>query len=273
MVNISILAQSHEFSAYLGSGLSTLRYKPSLGDRSGRMGMDFGFGYTWINNSEKVTGTGNIYRQQWGIHTGIGFGLYNAKTKLDNVETVTKGLNDGEPVYSDFELTTTLSGYSEKQNTMYLTIPAMALFQLDRYYVMGGFKFGIPVNRKYKYNDATLTNIAYYPDLENYITDKKDRGIGVFEGEDFKNKFDLGVVVMLSLEGGATWRIDNNFTLYTGVYFDYGLNNLAKGNQKDFINYNLENPANFTTNSVLSSFTDKTKIMAIGIKVRLALTR
>jgi hypothetical protein len=219
-----------------------------------------------------VTGTGNVYRQQLGFHTGIGFAFYGAKTQIDNLETVTAGLNDGEPgLFSDFELTTTLSKYKEKQNTMYLTIPAMAVYRLDRYYGMAGFKFGIPLNRKYKYQDATLTNIAYYPKLDNYIRDKKDKGIGVFEGENFKNKLDVGVVVMLSLEGGATWEINPDFTLYTGLYLDFGLNNLTKGDRKDFINYNHENPGDFTTNSVLSAFTDKTKIMAIGIKVRLAM--
>ena len=276
-----IFAQSHEYSAYLGSGLSTLRYKPSDGNRSGRMGVDFGFGYSYVFHSEWVTGTGNVYRQDWGIHTGIGLGLYNAMTKLNDVKTVTN-LNDGESRFSDFELHTTLSDYNEKQNTMYLTIPAMGLFQLDRYYAMGGFKFGIPLNRKYKYQDATLTNIAYYPELENSITDKKDRGIGVFEGENFKNKLDVGVVVMFSLEGGVTWEINPDFTLYTGIYFDYGLNNIVKGDRKGFGNYNPNNREDYTTNSVLSSytdnrtlttFTDKVNIMAIGIKVRLAMQR
>jgi len=272
LIEMPIIAQSHEFSACLGSGLSTLRYKLSDGDRTGRMGMDFGLGYTYHFQSERITGTGDVNRQHWGIHTGIGLGLYNAKTKLNDVETVTK-LNDNEPVFSDFDLHTTLSKYIEKQNTTYLNIPAMALFQFDQFYAMGGFKFGIPLNQKYMYKDATLTNKAYYPELENYIIDKKDRGIGVFQGEDFKNNLELGIAVMLSLEGGVTWKMNSNFTLFTGLYFDYGLNNLAKGNRKDFINYNLEKPADFTTNSVLSSFTDKTKIMAIGIIIRVAMKK
>ena len=268
-----ILAQSHEFSVYAGSGLSTLSYQPTLGNRSGGMGADFGVGYTYFKYIEKVTGTGRLYRQQWGIHTGLGLGFYNAGTKLNNVDAVTENLDDGEQTFSNFVLTTTLSGYDEKQKTMYLNIPAMALFQLDRYYVLGGFKFGFPINRKYQYQDATLTNIAYYPDLKNWITDRKDRGIGEFKGESFTNNLDLGVVVMLALEGGATWRIHSNLTLYTGVYFDYGLNNLAKGGKKDFINYDLQKPADFTTNSVLSSFTDKVKITAVGIKLRIAMVK
>ena len=267
----NISAQTHEFSAYLGGGLSTLRYKPSLGDRSGRMGADFGVGYTNLRSIERVTGTETIYRQQWGIHTGIGLSWYNAKANLNNVTAVTPDKRDSEG--DRFDLHTKLSGYNEKQNTLYLNIPAMALFQIDRYYAMGGFKFGIPLNRKYKSKDATLTNEAWYIDLENWAKNQTFAGYGTFGPKKFDGQLDLGVMVMLALEAGATWRVSSKLTLYTGVYFDYGLNNVAKGKQKDFINYDARNARDFTTNSVVSSFTDKVHMMAFGVKARIAMVK
>jgi len=87
---------------------------------------------------------------------------------------------------------------------------------------------------------------------------------------------------MLALEAGMKWNIADNLSLYTGAFFDYGLNNVVKGGKQAFINYTAKDAENFTTNSVLSSYTDNSKsstftnkanMMAVGIKVRLALVR
>jgi hypothetical protein len=274
----------HEISAHAGAGLSTLSYKLSHGNRSSGFGGDFGFGYTYIINSERAVETGTVSYINWGIHSGIGLGLYNAKAKLNNVKTVTANLNDGEAVFNKFDLETTLSNYNETQNTMFLNIPVMGLFQMEQFYVMGGFKFGIPLNGKYKSKDATLTNRANYPDLgkEVWFETQTFRGLGEFIGRNYDGKIDLGVSVILGLEAGMKWVIADNLSLYTGMYFDYGLNNVVKGDNKPFINYPTNDPENFTTNSVLSSyvdsgksstFTEKANVMAVGIKVRLALEK
>ena len=282
MNSLHISAQAiHEFSVYGSSGLSTLRYQLSMGDRSGGFGGDFGAGYTYLILRERAVETGTVSHQQWGIHTGIGLGFYNAKAKLNNQTAITKGLNDGELFFSNFDLYSTISGYKETQKAILLNIPVMAQYQLDQYYFMGGFKFGIPLSGKYKSKGATLTNKAYYPELGSWATTQEFRGYGTFTGMNSNGKIDLGVSTMFSLESGMMWRIDDNFSLYTGAYFDYGLNNVVKGKKNQFVNYNTYNPTDFTTNSVLSSsysddskptaiaFTDKVNTMAVGIKVRL----
>jgi len=264
-------APTHEFSAYAGLGLSSLRYQMTQGDRSGGFGGDFGVGYTWYRTNVRVTGTGKVFNERWGIFTGLGLGLYGAKAKLNDEKKEIKDLVDSER--DKFDLTTTLTGYRETQKSMYLNIPVMAQFQLERYYVLGGFKFGIPLGGKYKSKDATITNIAYYPDYENYLYGPKTQGLGKFEHQDSDGKLKYGVVMMLSLEGGVNWRINRNFSLYSGVYFDVGLNNVAKNQQKQFVEFDYQtanNPSRFTTNSAMSAFTDKVNIMAVGVKARLA---
>jgi hypothetical protein len=271
-LNITVIsAQSaHEFSIYGGSGLSTLRYQISPGESSGSMGADFGLGYTYFRGKEHVNDTEKVSREKWGIRTGIGLGWYNSNAKLDNEKITTKNLRDSENDL--FDLHTTLSEYKETQKTMFLNIPVMALFQIDRYYVMGGIKAGIPLIGKYKSKDATLTNKAYYHDLDNWAETQEFAGYGRFRNSS-DGKLELGISVMLAIEAGMKWRMSNSLWLYTGVYMDYGVNNTSKNSHLPLINYTSENPANFTTNSVLSSFTDKAKIMAVGIKVGLALRK
>jgi len=275
----------HEFSVHVGGGLSSLSYKLSEGDRSGGFGGDFGVGYTFLQVKERAVETGSVSYLNWGIHSGIGLGLYNAKANLDNTKTVIKDLDDGDDHFSAFDLRTTLSGYNETQKTMFLNIPVMGLFQLDKFYAMGGVKIGIPLNGKYSVKNPTLTNKAWYPELQNEIDAPRFRGLGKFDDKSFDGTLDLGVAVMLSLEAGYKWSIADNISLYTGAYFDYGLNNVDKSNKKTFVNYTIEknNTADFTTNSVLASysdsknksttFTDKVNVMAVGIKVRVAMAK
>ena len=275
----------HEFSVHVGGGLSSLSYKLSEGDRSGGFGGDFGVGYTFLQVKERAVETGRVSYLNWGIHSGIGLGLYNAKANLDNTKTVIKDLDDGDDYFSAFDLRTTLSDYNETQKTMFLNIPVMGLFQLDKFYAMGGVKIGIPLNGKYSVKNPTLTNKAWYPELQNEIDAPRFRGLGKFDDKSFDGTLDLGVAVMLSLEAGYKWSIADNISLYTGAYFDYGLNNVDKSNKKTFVNYTIEknNTADFTTNSVLASysdsknksttFTDKVNVMAVGIKVRVAMAK
>jgi hypothetical protein len=281
--SINVSAQNvHEFSVYGGGGLSTLNYKLSHGDRSAGFGGDFGVGYTFFRVNERGVETGKVFREYWGIHTGIGLGLYNAKSKLNNQEAITKGLDDGDVVFNKFDLHTTLSGYNETQNAIFLNIPVMAQFQIDQFYVMGGFKFGIPVSGKFKSKNATLTNKAYYIEAENWANTQEFMGYGKFPGMNIDGNIDFGLSTMFALESGMKWRIGDNLSLYTGAYFDYGLNNVLKDGNLQFVNYDSKSPDKFTTNSVLSSyidssksstFTDKVNTMAVGIKIRIALEK
>ena len=268
--SLHVLAQRsvHEFSVYGGGGLSTLNYQLSSGNRNVGLGGDFGLGYTWCQSRERVTATGAIFRENWGIYTGVGLGMYNAKAKLDAQKTLTKNLTDNEG--DQFEMLTSFDSYTEKQSAMFLSIPVMGQFQIRQYYVMGGFKLAIPVNAKYSSKNATLANEGYYIHCDNVIDAPEFQGFGTFARKNFDGTLDLGTTLMLALEGGMKWRLTGNFSLFTGVYFDYGLNNSFKGGNKSFIKYYPGEIADFSTNSVLYVFADKVKMMAAGIKLRLS---
>jgi len=271
--SLHVMAQQnvHAFSIEGGGGLSTLVYQLSSGDRNVGLGGDFGLGYTFYRSNERVTATGRIFRKNWGIYTGVGLGTYHAKSKLGQDMLITDYQTDID--VHQFEFHTSFPKYDETQSVLSVIIPVMAQYQYGQYYFMGGFKYVIPINAKYGSKDVTLTNEAYYKEFKTKVDDLKFVGCGEFEHQDYKGKLDLGSSMLLALEGGVRMRLSKQISLFTGVYFDYGLSNAYKGNPQWFIKYDDQNPADFSTNSVLSLTADKVRLMAAGLKLRLTFER
>jgi outer membrane protein OmpA-like peptidoglycan-associated protein len=75
---------------------------------------------------------------------------------------------------------------------------------------------------------------------------------------------------MASAEMGVKWKIGNRNALYTGIYADYGFNNIQKTNDKTFVQSALsaENPP--MSPMVEAGFTDKITPLAEGLKIRFA---
>lgn len=255
-----------EISVWGAGGLSTLKYSTDIGDNKNGFGGSFGVGYNYF------------FTDQWSLGTGLELSLYNAKTTFDTYSDAYKS-NDGE---YDFEFRSTVNGYEEKQNTMFLNIPIIAQFQMpifgeNQFYAAGGFKFGIPVSKKYKVSSATLNNSGYYAQWseqngrELVMDSQEFMGFGKFDKSGDKKDLDLKVACILSLEAGMKWKVGEELSLYTGAYFDYGLNDINKNNDKKLVQYHTADPANFITNSIVhTKLTDKVVPMAAGLKVRLA---
>jgi len=259
--------RSDEISVHVSGGYSPLLYTLSKGNSSGGFGGDFGAGYTYFFPAfENITGSGTVQRMQFGVFGGLGLGIYTAKAKLDGETAITENLMDSED--DPFRMESIFSGYNEKQNALFLNIPVMAMYQLDMFYFLGGFKFAIPISSKFKTNDALITHHGYYEQYRNWATSQTIEGFGEFPISSSKGSLDLGFTAMLSLEAYMKYRIDSNLSLYYGLYFDYGLNNSLKGG--NFVDYNRENS---TTNSVLNALAPKANVMAVGIKVRLAMNQ
>ena len=272
MGSLSASAQTtHEFSVNDGIGLSALNYKlkhqentsPFAGEYTFGVGGDLGMSYTCI------------FGEVFGIHVGADMSLYNAKAKLDDAEIITRNLIDSDG--DRFDLHSTLSHYTETQNALFVNIPVMIHIQSkgdNKFYAKAGVKAGIPVNCKYNVRGATLTNKAWYPVYENWLTMPEFAGFGTFPNRNSKGKLSLGVSATLAVEFGAKVKIDNHLALYIGAYFDYGLNDIRK--EQPFANYTPDDysqnrPAEVTTNSALPALTEKINLLAIGLKVRFAI--
>ena len=263
---------NHEFSVYGGGGLSALNYKATIGDQKLGLGGHFGLGYHFF------------FSPKWGLGTGAELGFYRSKFNMDNMKVsyMTTDMNGDA-----FEFRSTVSDYKENQNAMLLQIPLMLQFQTggkQKFYVAAGGKAGIPMKEKYS-NTASFTNVGYYV-YENSLYDTQEfMGFGSFPDRKNKGDLDFKNAFFLSAETGVKWRLNEKCSLYTGVYLDYGLNNIVETGSAPslptLVEYNRVKPTEFVVNSIFQSqytqdggasqaFTNKITPIAAGIKVRLA---
>jgi cell division septation protein DedD len=281
----SIYAQDlHEFSLHIGGGVSTLRYAPTFGEQSHGLDKQFGFNYAFFVSP------------RFGFGTGLELAFYNAEFKLKDL----KMAYEAKDLYGkaeNFEFRSNLSNYTEEQNAVMLQIPVMLQFQTGiGYYMMAGVKIAVPLSGSSS-GKGDLMNSGYYEEenCQYYISDCKGeaqsgdnrwgfKGFGAFKRKT-ENQENFKSSLLASMEMGMKWRFEDGLSLYTGVYFDYGLGNILEKKKAEelprMVEYNSDNPPNFAMNGMFNSqweqnkapqtFVTRVMPMAIGVKIKLAL--
>ncbi|MCL2413809.1 MAG: OmpA family protein [Bacteroidales bacterium] len=267
----------HEFSVYGGGGLSTLNYKVNFGTQRMNLGGHFGFGYRYF------------FSPNWALGTSVELEFYRTRFDMDNLSFrfMTTDMQGVE-----FEFRSIVSNFEERQRAMLLQIPLMLQFQTNKpgrqhqFYAAVGGKIGIPVRGRYN-STADFRNAGYFS-YENSLYDTQEfMGFGNFPNRRSQGSLNFKTSFFLSAETGIKWRLNDRHSLYTGLYIDYGLNNIARAasTRPTLIEYNKANPRAFVVNSIINSqytpmgsntaqvFTDKIRPIAIGIKMRLTFGR
>ncbi|GHT07835.1 hypothetical protein FACS189426_02060 [Bacteroidia bacterium] len=263
--------EKHEISFVANGGYNTLKYDLTAGKQELGPGGGAGLGYTFF--------FGNFF----GIGTGIEMGYYNAKfsTPSFSDKYITY---DGE---ENFEFRYNVNNYTEKQSTFSVNIPLMFQFQLPLFhdehlcYLALGGRVGFPFNSRYKSSGESFKTSGAYDNYGIVIESPKSQGFGTFSNQKYDNDIKFHTMYILSAEAGMKWMTSDNFSLYTGIYLDYGINNIAQKESKYFLNYSPDAPASFPNESILNSrftpqneipvsFTNKVIPAAIGLKIRLA---
>ncbi|GHT72959.1 hypothetical protein FACS189456_2760 [Bacteroidia bacterium] len=252
----------HEVSIYGNGGLSTLHYNLLNGSRSNGFGGGGGLDYTF-----------NI-SPRWAVNVGAGVALYNALVAIgNNAVIITPNLQDpsGEPM----ELHTTFDGYQERQQATYLNIPIMLRFSRGRFFAQAGAKVGVPLAARYSLGDFTVTNRAWYTHLGNYAPEQAAQGIGTFGNQTGSGDLTLSTSVSAALEAGLRWQLNARLRLYTSLYVDYGLTDIAPARTDNQMQWNLSDDFDFHSvltshNETGSSLADKVVPLAVGIKVALS---
>lgn len=266
-LNTILIAQTkHEMSVYTGGGLSSLNYKTNVGTHKSLPGAMFGIGYQYFLTSEL------------GVKTALELSRSNAKLSINTLSANSKA-NDGT---ADFEYRSKVSDYEEKQSALFVSIPLILQYNKEIFYGGIGAKIGIPFAGKYNVTKATYENSGYYAFENTEYADQEFLGFGKFTNLKEKGDIDLKIAYMLSAELGAKWDLSANMRVYTGIYLDYGLNNIYKQKETSvFVEYNAHEPENFIRNSAIQShytqdgrkesITDmKIRPLNIGFKVSLA---
>lgn len=265
----SVLAQvpsKHEFSVIAGAGLSSLHYKTAVGNQKDGFGGLFGLGYSY-SFTDKIS-----------LNTGVELALYSAQTTFDKL-TTSFATQDAEG--TSFEYRSSLTQGKETQNATMLHIPLMLQYaagKKDKLYAAAGVKIGIPVSGTYKSTAESQRNTGYYPhEGIEYGEGFEFLGFGTYANPSTEADLNLKIAYILALETGMKWKLAGGMALYTGIYCDYGLNDIAKDRGiKEILDHKPAEPSNLNTNSLLASrntqgeaFADKAKPIAVGIKLRL----
>ena len=267
--------EKNEVSVFAGGGFSPLYYTlhnvPESKLTPGFGGVA-GLGYTFFFN--------NVI----GIGTGVEIGLYNSKVTIGQFSDKYSS-SDGE---ENFEFRYAVNGYTEKQNLFAVQIPLFVQFQFPllfdehlTYFTLGG-RVGFPFSANYRSSSESYTTSGYYSKYDVLLEAPASQGFGTFLNQTYKEEIKFKhPLYMLSAELGMKWLIADYFSLYTGIYFDYSLNDIYQNKQYDsFLRYSASEPAAFSNYSILQSrynlnntpgsFTGRIFPHALGLKIRLS---
>jgi len=267
----------HEFSLHIGGGLSTLRYQPTIGEQSNNFDKQFGVGYAFFVSP------------RFGFATGLELAFYSADFELKSLVISNPKARDlyYKDSPEDFEFRSNLSSYTEEQTAVMLQLPLMLQIQTEMgFYAMAGVKFAIPLSGSSS-GKGDFINSGHYEAHQGEFTDINFRGFGTYKNRKAENHENFETAMFASMEMGVKWRFEDGLSLYTGVYFDYGLNSVLKKKRLDelsrMVEYNSVSPQNFDVNSIFDSYWEQsqapqafvTKVMpmAIGVVVKLSLSQ
>ncbi|MBZ4037610.1 OmpA family protein [Flavobacterium sp. 17A] len=217
LFNVTIKAQ--EFNVKINGGPSGILYDSTIGNGKLKFGGGIGLGYTYF------------FSKNWGISTGIDV-VYNQNTfELNDGNTISTYEIDDQT--SAFEYRVTPTKYKEEQHFISAAIPLLLQYRTafasqTQWYLGIGGKILFPGKQTVKASASELQLSGYYPDLNLLIDDLPTHGFGSVSNWQDKTTVNLEPSFLLSAETGLTFKIKEKTQLYTGVYIDYGLSNLAK---------------------------------------------
>jgi len=256
----------HEFSPYIGGGISSLKYETKAGNQMDGFDILGGFGYS------------HFFTRMFGLGTGVEMGFYNSRFELNDgflVESpATKDLYG-----NSFLFRSRISDYEEKHSCLMLQVPLMLRFQFGsdkrKFYMDLGGKGAIPLLSKTRGSSANLQNSGFYERQNEEYVIQEEMGFGAQNAKGFDGRsVDFNKTGFASVELGIKHKLRDGLALYTGLYFDYGLRAMqTQSKGAKMVEYNTNSPEDFAMNSVLNSSVKEVTPMAAGLKIGLAFGR
>ena len=257
--------QAGEFSAFIGGGLSHLKYSP--GASSPKAGASAGLGYRYY------------FSPQWSIGSGAGLQLYNSRINLNQLSGSSPARDaEGSP----FEFRYNAANYRESQTAFYLAVPLNVQFETaaseTAWYIHMGGKVAYPVRARYQAEIPGLATTGYYPEWNVELAAPAFMGFGQWQNVGSpKRELKTKTAFLLTAETGIKRK--GSRLAYIGVYADYGLNNILKaGDRSAVIRYLTDSPSQFSYRSVTTSlngdgnpWAEKLNLFSLGIKLRMVL--
>jgi len=259
----SVTIKAQEINFKINGGPSGILYDSTIGDGKLKFGGGIGVGYTYF------------FSDHWGISTGVDVTYNQNSFKLNNGTTISTYEVDDQT--SAFEYQVTPTNYKEEQHFIGVAIPLMMQYrtsiasQTQLYFGFGG-KIMFPGKQTVKASASELQLSGYYPDLNLLIDDLPSHGFGKVTNWQDKTTVSLDPAFMLSFETGLTFKLKEKTKLYTGLYVDYGLTDLAKETQStNIVAYDPNGLDNIQANGTIgnSKIVQESRYLSAGIQLKL----
>ncbi|MDR2026196.1 MAG: hypothetical protein LBQ01_01390, partial [Prevotellaceae bacterium] len=210
-----------------------------------------------------------------GITAGVEMSTYTAEASFGSIS---KEYEEGTG-RDRLKFLYSLKDFRETQNVTVFSVPVTARYSLPLghgstgFYASGGFKFGFPVTAKADISPGTaMTSGYYYHEGVGYVNLPQHGFLNNVKLPDVSADTDLGFSAALTLETGLRFTLTGKIDLYTGLYFDYGLNSIQRTDSRHLLEYDASNESAFRYSSVLNTaLTDKINLLNVGLKVRISL--
>lgn len=243
----------HELSVFGMLGLTSLKHDKNKGNLGGGGGV----AYAYLRND------------RWSFVGGVEYASFSSSYSSDNFVRQDKQQYSYNGAVEEMYLISSYVGYKEKLTARYLHVPLMVRFQRPiRYdsktklYIAAGVKLGAALKSGYEITAKNLTLSGYFPKTDQTFIDMPNHG---FDSNNYaiSNDLSLGFNAALGAEIGLRHLINKRVALYTGIYADYGLLNVASSAS--------DNEATQPTLQPNNSFqADKISLQAVGVKVQLS---
>lgn len=263
LVLFSVTIKAQEINFKINGGPSGILYDSNIGEGKLKFGGGIGVGYTYF------------FSDHWGISTGVDVTYNQNSFELDNGTTISTYEVDDQT--SAFEYQVTPTNYKEDQHFIGLAIPLMMQYrtsiasQTQLYFGFGG-KIMFPGKQTVKASASELQLSGYYPDVNLLIDDLPSHGFGKVTNWQDKTTVSLDPAFMLSFETGLTFKLKEKTKLYTGLYVDYGLTDLAKETSNtNIVAYNPNGLDNIQANGTIgnSKIVQESRYLSAGIQLKL----
>ena len=219
-------------------------------------------------------GYAHFLNKQWSIGTGISLDILGSSIKEDmlsgNYSTID---NEGDSFIFNY----VLNKYEEQADVWMLSIPIRMQFQSEgknKLYASIGAKFAFPMIQEFSSSASQAKFTGKYP---QYGIDELDAPLSQGFGIQTKpssgiQKSNLSTAIIATIETGMKWNLGTKQDLYTGVFLDYGLSNIAKTTDNHIAMYNVTNPEKHIYQSILSTDrSDKVTPFSAGVTIRFAI--
>jgi len=190
---------------------------------------------------------------------------------LDGVETSSEYDKYNQ---EKFDCSFSYMGWEERQRVLALEIPLGLYFRTDFSYRLGmvaglGAKLIMPLRSRFEIQEGSYEITGYYP--EDNVTFTQLPHHGFYDNSPrFKDGIDTKPVLGVYAEYGLNIKFTERLWGYAGVYFNYGITDMAKEHVSDLgaIREDFNNGYKGVLNS---SAVDKANFMAAGLKLGITL--